>query len=141
MFLPPIMDNVPVFHGCFASYFGKIPMFFLVILPPCLGVTFMLLLVMLQWFCLLARDNCQFLVVLLPALGLSITVRDPEPSEKHFRNIINYIFRVMQNVFSPPARSKITLCRFVIVYGQCIFSGDIFWHVLCIQMCCALSCP
>ena len=102
-------------------------MFFLVVLPPCLGVTFMLLLVVLQWFCLLPRDNCQFLVVLLPALGFSITVRDPEPSEKHFKKIINYIFRVMQNVFSPPARSKTTLCRFVIVYGQCIFSGDIFF--------------
>jgi hypothetical protein len=48
-------DDVPVFHGCFASYLGIVFMFFLVVLPPYLGIISMFLLVVLQWFCLLPR--------------------------------------------------------------------------------------
>ena len=116
-------------------------MFFLVVLPPCLGVTFMLLLVVLQWFCLLPRDNCQFLVVLLPALGFSITTRDPEPSEKHFKKYYKLYFQGDAEYFHQlPDQKSLCVVLLLFMVNAFFLWGDFFLLVLYIQMCCALGC-
>ena len=97
----------------------------------------MLLLVVLQWFCLLPRDNCQFLVVLLPALGFSITARDPEPSEKHFKKYYKLYFQGDAECFHQLPDQK-SLCVVLLLFMvNAFFCGEIFFCLCCVYKCVA----
>ena len=66
-------------------------------------------------------------VVLPPALGFSITVRDPEPSEKHFKNIMvnaffsGEIFCFACAVYTNVLRTELSVSFLSILWLQAVF--------------------